>query len=84
MQSGWAATSANNGVPSANELLYWAGTQFTTRAEAEAALLRYIDGWYNLRRIQEGLGGLSPDEYEEEWQRQNQSATTHPEQEPSR
>jgi putative transposase len=29
------------------ELLYWAGTQFATRAEAEATLLRYIDGWYN-------------------------------------
>jgi putative transposase len=25
------------------ELLYWAGTQFATRAEAEAALLRYIE-----------------------------------------
>lgn len=47
------------------ELLYWAGTQFATRAEADAALLRYIDGWYNPRRIQQGLGGLSPDEYEE-------------------
>jgi len=66
------------------ELLYWAGTQFATRAEAEAALLRYIDGWYNPRRIQEGLGGLSPDEYEEAWHRQNQSATIHPEPEPSR
>jgi putative transposase len=53
------------------ELLYWAGTQFATRAEAEAALLRYIDGWYNPRRIQQGLGGLSPDEYEEAWHRQD-------------
>lgn len=33
---------------------------FATRAEAEVALFRYIDGWYNPRRIQEGLGGLSP------------------------
>lgn len=24
-----------------------------------------IDGWYNPRRIQAGLGGLSPDEYEQ-------------------
>lgn len=47
------------------ELMYWPGTSFTTRAEAEAAIFRYVDGWYNPRRIQEGLNGLSPDEYEE-------------------
>ncbi|WP_345702790.1 IS3 family transposase [Pseudonocardia eucalypti] len=47
------------------ELLYWPGTSFATRAEAEAALFRYIDGWYNPRRIQRGLSGLSPDEYEQ-------------------
>ncbi|TDD33058.1 IS3 family transposase [Saccharopolyspora elongata] len=47
------------------ELLYWPGTTFATRAEADAAIFRYIDGWYNPRRIQAGLGGLSPDEYEE-------------------
>lgn len=47
------------------ELVYWPGTTFTTRAEAEHALLRYIDGWYNPRRIQAGLGGLAPDEYED-------------------
>jgi len=47
------------------ELMYWPATRFTTHAEAEAALFRYIDGWYNPRRIQEKLGGLSPDEYEE-------------------
>jgi putative transposase len=28
---------------------------------------RVIDGWYNPRRIQKGLDGLSPDEYEEAW-----------------
>ena len=28
-------------------------------------LLRYIDGWYNPRRTQQGLDGLLPDEYEE-------------------
>jgi putative transposase len=53
------------------ELLYWAGGQFATRAEAEATLLRYIDGWYNPRRIQVGLGGLAPEEYEEAWHRQD-------------
>ena len=46
------------------ELIYWPGNTFTTRAEADAAIFRYIDGWYNPRRIQQGLGGLSPDEYE--------------------
>ena len=52
------------------ELLYWPGTTFATRAEAEHALVRYIDGWYNPRRIQAGLGGLSPDEYEDRYHRQ--------------
>ena len=47
------------------ELVYWPGTTFATRLEAEHALLRYIDGCYNPRRIQPGLSGLSPDEYEE-------------------
>jgi putative transposase len=47
------------------ELLYWPGTTFVTRAEAEHALTRYLDGWYNPRRIQARLGGLSPDEYED-------------------
>jgi putative transposase len=55
------------------ELLYWAGTQFASRAEAEATLLRYIDGWYNPRRIQQRLGGLAPEEYEEAWHRHNHS-----------
>lgn len=47
------------------ELVHWPGTMFTTRAEAEHALLRYIDGWYNPRRIQAGLQSLSPGEYED-------------------
>ena len=51
------------------ELVYWPGTTFATRAEAEHALIRYIDGWYNPRRIQAGLGGLSPDEYEDAYHR---------------
>ena len=51
------------------ELVYWPGTTFATRAEAEHALVRYIDGWYNPRRIQAGLGGLSPDEYEDTYHR---------------
>ena len=50
--------------------MYWPRTTFATRAEAEHALLRYIDGWYNPRRIQVGLGGLSPDEYEDLYHRE--------------
>ena len=42
------------------ELMYWPGTTFATRSEAEHALIRYIDGWYNPRRIQAGLGGCPP------------------------
>lgn len=61
------------------ELIYWPGNTFATRAEADATIFRYIDGWYNPRRIQEGLGGLSPDEYEEAWaiRRQTGPATIH-------
>lgn len=65
------------------ELIYWPATIFATRAEAQAALFRYIDGWYNPRRIQEGLDGLSPNEYEAAWhdaQRHHpQPATLQPE-----
>ena len=51
------------------ELIYWPQASFATRAEAEHALIRYIDGWYNPHRIQAGLGGLSPDEYEDTYHR---------------
>jgi putative transposase len=64
------------------ELIYWPATTFATRAEAQSALFRYIDGWYNPRRIQAGLDGLSPDEYEAVWQAsqsQPHSATLQPE-----
>ncbi|SON63893.1 hypothetical protein MSIMFI_05424 [Mycobacterium simulans] len=54
------------------ELIYWLATSFATRAEAQATLFRYIDGWYNPRRIQAGLGGHSPDEYEAAWQARQQ------------
>jgi putative transposase len=40
-------------------------TSYRTREEAELDLVRWIDGWYNPRRIQRELGWLSPDEYEE-------------------
>jgi putative transposase len=44
------------------ELVY--RTSFRTREQAELALFRYIDGWYNPHRIQKRLGWRSPDEYE--------------------
>lgn len=50
------------------ELVY--RNTWRTRDEADQALFRYIDGWYNPRRIQARLGGLSPDEYEAAWHAQ--------------
>jgi transposase InsO family protein len=40
------------------------GNTWASRDEAETVLFDYIDGWYNPRRIQKGLGWRSPDEYE--------------------
>ena len=57
------------------ELIYWPATTFAARAEAQAALFRYIDGWQKPRRIQQGLVGRSPDESEAAWHaRQRQPA----------
>jgi hypothetical protein len=39
-------------------------TSFATRAEANQALFEYLDGFYNPRRIQKGLGWRCPDEFE--------------------
>jgi len=63
------------------ELIYWPGNTFATRAEADSAIFRYIDGWYNPRRIQEGLDRLPPDEFEEAWgiRQQTGPATIHAE-----
>jgi len=47
------------------ELVY--PNTWRTRDEAGQGLFRYIEGWYNPRRIQARLGGLSPDEYEAAW-----------------
>jgi transposase InsO family protein len=44
-------------------------TSYRTREEAELDLVRWIDGWYNPRRIQRRLGWLSPMEYEEAYYR---------------
>jgi putative transposase len=50
-------------------------TTYRTREEAELDLVRYIDGWYNPRRIQRELGWLSPDEYEEAYYTRESSGT---------
>jgi transposase InsO family protein len=50
-------------------------TSYRTREEAELDLVRWIDGWYNPRRIQRGLGWLSPDEYEEAYSTRESSGT---------
>jgi len=50
-------------------------TSYRTREEAELDLIRFIDGWYNSRRIQRRLGWLSPDEYEEAYYRSESSGT---------
>jgi len=55
------------------ELVY--RTSFRTREEAEQALFRYIDGWYNPHRIQKALGWRSPDEYEQDYYRNLTAAT---------
>ena len=49
--------------------MYCRQTTFATRADAEHALVRQIDGWYNPRRIQAGLGGLSSHECEDAYHR---------------
>jgi transposase InsO family protein len=40
---------------------------FETFEQVDMALLLFIDGFYNPRRIQKRLGWLSPDEYEAAW-----------------
>jgi putative transposase len=44
------------------ELLY--RRIWRTRHEAQMEIFRWIEGWYNPRRIQESLGWRSPLEYE--------------------
>ena len=53
-------------------------TTYRTREEAELDLVRYIDGWYNPRRIQRELGWLSPDEYEEAYTRESSGTLASP------
>jgi putative transposase len=47
------------------ELVYQ--RKFTTRAEARREIIRYIEGFYNRRRLHSGLGNRPPFEVLEEW-----------------
>jgi putative transposase len=40
---------------------------FATRAEARRALIQYIEGFYNPRRLHSGLGYRPPLEVLDEW-----------------
>ena len=53
-------------------------TSYRTRQEAELDIFRFIDTWYNPRRIQRRLGWLSPDEYEEAYYHTTASGTLTP------
>jgi putative transposase len=41
------------------------GANFATRAEARAAIVEYIEIFYNARRRHSSLGYMSPAEYEQ-------------------
>lgn len=41
--------------------------RWRTRAEARAAVFRYIETWYNRRRRHTTLGSVSPVDYEQHW-----------------
>ena len=54
------------------ELVYH--REFATRAEARRAVIRYIEGFYNARRLHSGLGYRPPSEVLEEWLEIQQAA----------
>ncbi len=47
---------------------------FATHAQARASIFRYIEGWYNPRRLHSTLGYRSPDEAEADYHQQHQVA----------
>jgi transposase InsO family protein len=44
------------------------------RADARQAIVRWIESWYNPRRLHSTLGYRSPNEAEAEWRRQDLAA----------
>ncbi|WP_366526289.1 IS3 family transposase [Mycobacterium sp.] len=65
--------------PSKADLL--ARTHIRNQSANATGLFGYIDRWYNPRRIQHRLGGLSPANYEaawHAWQHHHQPATPNP------
>lgn len=48
--------------------------QFTTRAEAKRAIIAWIEGWYNARRLHSTLGYLTPNEKEATYWHNHQEA----------
>jgi len=41
--------------------------EFTDRAKARRQVVRYIEGFYNRRRLHSGLGYMTPQEAEDEY-----------------
>ena len=48
--------------------------RFRTKAEAEAAVFQFIEGWYNPHRLHSSLGYVSQVNYEREY---HQNAASH-------
>jgi putative transposase len=46
--------------------------RYRSRDQARLSLFRYIETFYNPRRRHSSLGGISPDQYEQRWQRRQQ------------
>lgn len=40
---------------------------FVSRAAARSAIFRYLEGWYNRKRLHSALGYLSPDQFEQQF-----------------
>jgi len=45
--------------------------RWATRAEARHAVIRWIEGWFNSRRLHSTLSYSSPIEYETNWYRRH-------------
>ena len=42
--------------------------RFATRAEARREIIRWIEGWYNARRLHSSIAYMTPNEKEAAWQ----------------